>query len=53
MERMRGNCNNYVPKLLKLDKGHEATPAANGEFDRSNAPKGIDNFRQKASFRWP
>ena len=32
MERMRVNWNNYVPKLLKLDKGHETTPAANGEL---------------------
>ena len=32
VERMRVNWNNYVPKLLKLDKGHEATPAANGEL---------------------
>ena len=36
VERMRENWNNYVPKLLKLDKGYEATPAAdNGELTKA------------------
>ena len=53
VERIRENWNKYIPIILKLDKGCEATPAAEMGIDKSNATKSSRDFRSKASLWWP